>query len=933
MPLDGAGDTSLVGNLVATGLEFVGRRAELDIASTALESARAGNPQILLIEGEPGIGKTAFVHHFLSQAPDVAVLEASGEESEAALDYGVADQLFARAATESNLEPVKEQLGAGTHRSAFAVGAGLLAMLGSLQDRAPVALLIDDAHWLDPSSAGALLFALRRLYADRILVLIVARPDGVSQLGPSWLKLLNESERVRRLTLAGLSAREVGLLAGSLGFGGLTTPAAERLREHTGGHPLYARALLRELPAEALAFEHGPLPAPRSFAAAVVARLTNVGTDAQDLVAAAAVAGARCPLTLAGKLAGLSDPLPALEEALAAELLALVPARIPDEVTFPHPLVRAAIYDDLSLTKRRQLNLACAALTSGWASLPHRVAASPGSDDTLAAELEVAGEERAAEGNLAAAADSLLWASRVAASADMREGTLLRAVECLLLAGEVPRAQALRDAVLACNDGPHRSFIVALFTAFAGNLADACVALRELAERSDTAATPGLFGRVSAPLSVLYGYLGAGDEAVTWARRALDSDGLVSTARMTATQGLAQGLLVSGRGEEGIAALGSASAERMRPKPFEAELVATRGTIKAWWGDLPGAVNDLTAVIRWSRAGSPVRSLPNAYGALAEVEYRLGRWEDALTHAEVAVSLAVDTDRAWDLPFVHAVASYVHAGRGNWALAQDHAEVARQAAMVARLPVGFYYSHLATAHLMWVRGDWEAMLSSLGPFRQHTWPGGARGLGQYVGWLLEAEALIHTDRVEDAAQVLDQTERAIAKSQIDLARAEVWRLRGVLAQAERRLPDAHAAFDRAREAVVTADSPFAEARLDLAVGSFLRKTGSRNAAASALRAARERFERLRAAPFIERCEAELSACGLRTRGRDGQDDYELTAREQVVAALVASGKTNREVASELYLSTKAVEYHLANIFRKVGVRSRHQLSARLSAQP
>jgi DNA-binding CsgD family transcriptional regulator/tetratricopeptide (TPR) repeat protein len=922
-----------VGNLVATGPEFVGRRAELDIASAALESARASNPQILLIEGEPGIGKTAFVHEFLSQATDVMVLEASGEETEAALEYGVADQLFARAATDSNPEAVKGERGTASHASAFAVGAELLTMLGSLQDRAPVALLIDDAQWLDPSSAGALLFALRRLYVERILVLIVARPDGVSHLGPSWQKLLNESERVRRLTLSGLSAREVGLLAGSLGHGGLTIPAAERLREHTGGHPLYARALLRELPAEALVFEHGPLPAPRSFAAAVVARLTNVGTDAQDLVAAAAVAGARCPLTLAGKLAGLSDPLPALEEALAAELLALVPARIPTEVTFAHPLVRAAIYDDLSPTKRRELNLTCAELTSGWASLPHRVAASPGSDDALAAELVLAGEERAAEGNLAAAADSLLWASRVAASDDAREAALLRAVECLQLAGEVPRAQALRDSVLACNDGPHKSFIVALLTAFAGNLADAGVALRELAERPDTAATPGLPGRVSAVLSVIYGYLGAGDEAVTWARRALDCDGLVSTARLTASQGLAQGLLVSGHGDRAISALGSVSAESMRPKPFEAELVATRGNLKAWWGDLPGAVNDLTAVIRWSRAGSPVRSLPNSYGALAEVEYRLGRWEDALTHAEVAVSLAADTDRAWDLPFVHAIASYVHAGRGDWALAEDHAEVARQAAMVVRLPVASYYSHLAAAHLMWVRGEWLSMLSALGPFRQHTWPGGARGLGQYVGWLLEAEALIRTDQLEDAAQVLEQTERAIANSQIDLARAEVWRLRGVLAQASRRSSEAKVAFGRAREAVGTADSPFAEAMLDLALGSFLRKTGSRNAAASALRAAQERFAGLRAVPFIERCEAELSACGLRTRSHDGRDDYELTAREQVVAALVASGKTNREVASELYLSTKAVEYHLANIFRKVGVRSRHQLSARLSAQP
>ena len=122
----------------------------------------------------------------------------------------------------------------------------------------------------------------------------------------------------------------------------------------------------------------------------------------------------------------------------------------------------------------------------------------------------------------------------------------------------------------------------------------------------------------------------------------------------------------------------------------------------------------------------------------------------------------------------------------------------------------------------------------------------------------------------------------------------------------------------------------AEGTLELAYGRFLRKTGRRGAAASRVRIARERFERLRAWPFVERCDAELSACGVRAQGRDGQNDYGLTAREQAVATLVASGKTNREVAAELYVSTKAVEYHLANIFAKVGVRSRHQLSARLS---
>jgi DNA-binding CsgD family transcriptional regulator len=124
-------------------------------------------------------------------------------------------------------------------------------------------------------------------------------------------------------------------------------------------------------------------------------------------------------------------------------------------------------------------------------------------------------------------------------------------------------------------------------------------------------------------------------------------------------------------------------------------------------------------------------------------------------------------------------------------------------------------------------------------------------------------------------------------------------------------------------AAKTTQSPFPHARLELSYGHFLHKTAGRRAAIVALRLASELFERLDARPFLERCSVELAGCGVRARSHGADDDVELTAREQVVARLVAAGKSNREVASELYLSSKAVEYHLANIFTKLGIRSRH----------
>ncbi len=918
----------MVERLLASRGVFVGRQAELDVMSRALEGARASDPQIVWIEGEPGIGKTAFVRQFLASAEDIVTLEVSGDETEATLDFGVLSQILAQATPTPRSEPPNESPSKGSPGGVFAVGAELLGLLGSLESYAPLVLVIDDVQWVDQPSAGVLLFTLRRLCADRVLVVVVSRPEGVDRLGPGWSKLLNDSERAQRLSLFGLGAHEVRELAGSLDFGGLTLAAAERLREHTGGNPLRIKALLNELPREALAFDQGPLPAPQSFAATVLARLTGVASEAQDLVAAAAVAGAQCPLTLAGSVAGLSDPLDPLEEALTAELLVLVPTRIPEELRFPHPLVRAAIYDDLSPRRRHTLHLAWARVTRGTASLFHRVAASDGADDALANELAAAGEDEVAAGALAVGIEHLLWASRIADSRQLREAALLRAVEWLGMAGDVPRAHGFRDEVMSCSDSPRRSFILGVLTASAGRLPEAEEALRDVIGRADFPGHPELLGPVTSSLAIVCAYAGQGADAIAWARRALEVDESTATVEVTAKQALALGLAMSGRAPEGIALLEALSPGRIDPQPFEPELMATRGNLKAWCGDLRGAVEDLSAVIRWSRAGTPLRNLPNAYGSLAEAEYHLGRWDEGLVHADLAVSLAQDSDQLWELPFVHAVTSFFHAGRGNWRFASEHVEAARRAAQLAPLPVSIYYGSVAAANLAQARGDWEAVLLALEPLEDSS-SGRVADFGHRTWELLAAEAMHGTHRGEDANRVLAELEEALGGSISGVVGVGICRLRGILEHARGHPAKARAVFRQGQDVAQTTASPIAGASLALAHGRFLRRTGSRRAAIATLRDARECFDVLRARPLVERCDAELAACGIRPKAR-GTDDYGLTPREQVVARLVAQGQSNREVAAELYLSTKAIEYHLANIFSKVGIRSRHQLGVRLT---
>ena len=136
-------------------------------------------------------------------------------------------------------------------------------------------------------------------------------------------------------------------------------------------------------------------------------------------------------------------------------------------------------------------------------------------------------------------------------------------------------------------------------------------------------------------------------------RRALEVPGAPPTAQMTARSALGFGLMLTGQGDEAIDSLAFLSTSAIEPEPLDAELLASRASFKAWWGDVTGAHEDASAVVGWSRAGMPVRSLPNAYGALAETEFHLGRWDDGLAHIEIAISVSEDSGRAWDRSYVY----------------------------------------------------------------------------------------------------------------------------------------------------------------------------------------------------------------------------------------------------------------------------------------
>src|ERR1700724_3736197 len=274
---------------------FVGRRNELARLLAQAAEARLGHPRVALLTGEPGIGKTALAHHFVSQAQGFQLWEASGEEAEQLLTFGGIEQLV-RAAPAAGV-PALADLGArdGEVRDPIWVGAALLELFGTMQTTGPVLLLIDDAQWADRPSLQALVFALRRLQADRVLTLMVSR-SGSPRGHLAGVHRLVEHGHGAWVRVRGLEASSIRDLGVSMGVDHLSSRAADRIRAHTGGSPLHATAIFDEIiPAILREPSDLPLPSTAHFGALARSRLDGCTPEAQRLVGAASVLGLSCP--------------------------------------------------------------------------------------------------------------------------------------------------------------------------------------------------------------------------------------------------------------------------------------------------------------------------------------------------------------------------------------------------------------------------------------------------------------------------------------------------------------------------------------------------------------------------------------------------------------------------------------------------------------
>ena len=894
---------------------FVGRDVELVAVAACVDAAVAGQAQAVWIEGAAGSGKTALLREVLARLPPgCQVLRAEADELAGDVPLGVL----------TGLAPI----GA---RDAFAAGMELLALLGAAQDAGPVAAVVEDLHWADAASCQALLTAARRLDQDKVVFLISSRPGPRAD---GWERFCHDRDRCLRVVLGGLSVAEVSELARRTGKA-LSPRHAGRLHRHTGGHVLYVRTLLSELSHEQLTVADGELPAPRSLASATVAQLAALPPDARLLAAALSVVNRRSALGEVGRIAGLRQPTPALESLLTAGFVTWEPGEIHTPVQFTHPLYRAAVYDDLSPTRRQALHHAAAQVLDAGAALAHRVAAADQVDDRLAGDVEAAALRELERGAVAAAATYLLWAWPLSSAPDQQERRLLTAMRLLLADGQTARAAGLRERAMACQPTPLRNLVLGTL---AVDLGDATAAERWLlavtapdgeADPEDHTGSAGdIVPAALCVLGTLYVHQGRAVEAVTLAARVISLDPADQSQEQVAWTVLALGEGMLRGAPAGLALL----AERL---PGAAEwisgadtsLLITRGTLGFYAGRTMAAVADLRAAARVAPQNSASAQLSRAHLHLAQLLLSSGEWDDALVHARLALSLTSDEQLMWIEAQAHAALATVAASRGQWATAAREVSAAHTAAAVLGTMEAVFTARIAQAALARARDEPGGVVDSLQPL---TGDGDVRAipmLSSLGWWPTLIVATIDTGAVDAAARQVDQLAEAAGDRQLDF-RARILGLRGRVTRARGNLDQAASLFQQALDAFGADDPLLDRALLQHAFGSLLRARGHRSAALDQLRSAHQLLAAVGAEPFRQRVAEDLARSGVRPAGRTARGPHALTEREQDVATLVAKGLTNREVAGELYVSEKAVEYHLRNVFGKLGIGSRRELRNR-----
>ncbi|MEE1940148.1 AAA family ATPase [Streptomyces sp. TRM 70361] len=877
-------------------------QAELEGLLAAVDSGRSG---ALVLRGEAGIGKTALLDWLARTAPrrGLRLLRVRGVEPEADLAFGglvqllwpVQDRLAALPGAQA--DTLRAVLGAGrlSGQDRFLTGLAVLTLLAELADEEPLLCLVDDAQWLDRATAEALLFAARRLSAERVAMVFATREEGFTAPG------------LTELRPSRLDPRDAARL---LADRGLAPALREQVIAESAGNPLALiefAAAQRQHPDRAM-----PLPVADRVLTSFRAQIGRLPerTRLMMLIAAAEGRGDLPMLLKAAQLmnVGLED----LEEAERERLVLVTES----SVAFRHPLIASAAYQGAVLARRVAVHRALAeAATDPDCRARHLAAATMEPDPEIAAELAAAAERARHRSAYAAAAGLYRHAARLATDRAARAGWLGEAAGLALAAGQAGPAEELAEQAEACTDEPAAlADLAPIRAAVVFETGDQRRAARLLIERAAGADAE----RAAALLRT----------GATYAWSCGDQSAVRTAARHLAAVGrpdlLVRGMARLADGDHtGGLPLVAEFLERHRVAAQETDDEAERMRVlhsAVILGDDTAVLALAAAEVERRRKHGLIGALPQVLHILARTQVLAGLHRDAEASAAEAAEIARDTGPHRRTDWFGDVPARVAAVEGDAErcrrLAREAPEADRTAAdgVLALLELG--------------TGDHEAAL------RRLEMPGES-GAGGYPALLVasaadQVEAAVRLGSRERVEEPLRRFETWAAAGRRPWARAVALRCRALADEAAGGTTgEAEEHYTEALRLHARDGRPFERARTQLLYGEWLRRSRRRTDARAPLRSALETFERLRAVPWAERTRAELRATGepgtaARTAAANLID--RLTPQELQVVRLAARGSSSREIAAQLFLSPRTVEHHLYKAYPKLGVGSRRELA-------
>jgi DNA-binding CsgD family transcriptional regulator len=925
------------------------RDSELATLAAALDTTAQGAGRLALVEGPAGVGKSRLLRaaRELAATRGLAVLAARGTELERDVPFGLARQLFVPALLEAPRERRAELLAGpaalaapllgGSAAAADPVGEGQAGALveglywltvNLVRSRPGLALAVDDAQWADRSSLRFLLHVAGHLGEMGVCVLAGIR-TGEPETPEDLLGRLRSLPGSLRVRPAPLSDRGVGELVREQGFAGAATEFCTACARVSGGNPFLLTELLAGLRADGVdptaeAAQRVRELLPEAVLDTVAAGLRRLPPEAARLAGAVAVLD-EAPVALAAELAGLEVPgAEAAADALAAAHL-LAPG---EPLSFVHPLIAAAVRADLPPLARARAHRRAAALLDGEGADVGRVAVHllhtrPEGDAWAAAALRAAGRDALVHDEPQTAVRLLRRSLAEPPPEDQRDATLVELAQAeaaidsadavARLVEAVDRVQAPRQRAAAYQD-------LARLLFFKGDIAAAAdAAERGLAELDPddemfshllsaqlTAATfdATLRGTVADRLGPFLAEARAGRPP---------SDPLVCAhlgARMAVAGDPAELVLPVAEGAFARHPLVDESAHGV----VLAFPVVTLVIID----ELDRALAVLTDALAAPRARRSLITQTVAHHWSATVRYRRGELVEA--HAEAERALAACGTGDWVLygPWIAANLAHVLLERGD--VESAGAVLADDDAVVD--PIGRCLGLEARGRLALARGDAAAAWAR---FTEAGRALDAMGLVNpgFVAWRSWAAlAALRLGRRQEAAE--------LAAAEVALARRAgaarplgvALRAAGLAAAGDRSIPLLAEAVD----VLARSAARLEQARAMVDLGGALRRSGQRSAAREPLGRALDLAARAGAAPLVEQARAELRAAGGRPRREHLTGVAALTPTERRIAELAARPSTSAQIAQELYVSTKTVEWHLANVYRKLDVSQRGQLA-------